>query len=383
MRKEMYDVIVVGAGPIGSYTAYLLAKEGLDVGIFEKNPVIGKDVNCTGIISVECLKKFDLPEEIILRQVDSIRAIAPSGDYLRYQSATPLAYIVNRSLFDQQINKMAIKEGAITHLHAKAEEINITDRAFNIKVKTEEGEQVFSSKVGVIATGFELHSLHKMFRKPADFLFGIQKDVKMEDIRDVEVYFGEKIAPGSFAWVVPTYGASAKIGLIVKKNPADFLKRFIRHPLIAERMRSDVNDVKCSPIPVRRIPKSYAERLVIVGEAAGQVKATTGGGIYFGMLCSEIAVQSIIKAIRYKDYSEKAFHEYEHSWRKKLEPELRAGAMLRRIYSRLSDRQIDFLMDLAKRDGVLPLLQKADFDWHKDIISYLIRHLITKNLFGK
>jgi len=94
-------------------------------------------------------------------------------------------------------------------------------------------------------------------------------------------------------------------------------------------------------------------------------------------------VQSIIKAIRYKDYSEKAFHEYEHSWRKKLEPELRAGAMLRRIYSRLSDRQIDFLMDLAKRDGVLPLIQKAEFDWHKDIISYLIRHLITKNLFGK
>jgi len=70
----------------------------------------------------------------------------------------------------------------------------------------------------------------------------------------------------------------------VKKNPADFLKRFIRHPFIAHRMKSDVNDVKCSPIPVRRIPKSYAERLVIVGEAAGQVKATTGGGIYFGML---------------------------------------------------------------------------------------------------
>ena len=109
----MYDVIVVGAGPIGSYTAYLLAKKGLDVGIFEKNPVIGKDVNCTGIISVECLKKFDLPDEIILRQVDSIRAIAPSGDYLRYQSASPLAYIVNRSLFDQQINKMAIKD--LTH----------------------------------------------------------------------------------------------------------------------------------------------------------------------------------------------------------------------------------------------------------------------------
>jgi flavin-dependent dehydrogenase len=70
MKNKLHDVIVVGAGPVGSYTAYLLAKAGLDVGIFERNPVIGKDVNCTGIVSGECLKKFDLPEEAILRPIN-------------------------------------------------------------------------------------------------------------------------------------------------------------------------------------------------------------------------------------------------------------------------------------------------------------------------
>jgi geranylgeranyl reductase family protein len=383
MKNKVHDVIVVGAGPIGSYTAYLLAKEGMNVGIFERNPFIGKDINCTGIISVQCLKKFDLPAEVVLKQVDSIKAIAPSGNYLRYQSESPLAYIVNRSLFDQEINKMAVQHGATTYLNAKVSEVKITDNAFTIKIRTEDRERVFSSKVGVIATGFELHSLNGISGNSTSFLFGIQTDVKMEDVDGIEVYFGEKIAPGSFAWVVPTNGNSVKIGLIVNKTPADFLKGFLKNPYIALRLKSPANHVKCSPIPVRRIPKSYAERLIVVGEAAGQVKATTGGGIYFGILCAEIAANTILKAVKYGDYREKTFQEYETAWRKKIEPELRAGVMLRSIFSRLSDHQIDFLMELAKRDGVLPLIRKADFDWHKDLISYLIRDLIRKNLFRK
>lgn len=383
MTYKTHDVIVVGAGPIGSYTAYLLAKGGLDVGIFEKNTVIGKDVNCTGIVSVECLKKFDLPVEVILRPIESIKAVAPSGNFLKYQSASPLAYIVNRSLFDNEMNKMAVREGATNYLDARVEEIDISNSAFKITSKTEGEAKVFSSRVGVIATGFELKSLHRIFEKHKSFLFGIQTDVKMEEVDDVEVYFGEKIAPGSFGWIVPTNCKSAKIGLIVKKNPADFLKKFLQSPPVKDRVKAWDNNVKCSPIPLKRIPKSYAERLVVVGEAAGQVKATTGGGIYFGLLCSEVAASTIMKAFQCGDYSEKAFEEYEITWRKAIEPELKAGSMLRNIFSKLSDCQIDFLMDLAKRDGVLPLIQKADFDWHKDLVSYLIRHLIHKNLFRK
>jgi digeranylgeranylglycerophospholipid reductase len=120
-----------------------------------------------------------------------------------------------------------------------------------------------------------------------------------------------------------------------------------------------------------------------VGEAAGQVKATTGGGIYFGLIGAEMAAETILKAFRSGDYSERMFKEYEVAWRARLEPELKAGTLLRSIYSRLTDAQIDFLMDLAKRDGVLPNIEKTHFDWHKDLISYLIRHLIKKNIFSK
>jgi digeranylgeranylglycerophospholipid reductase len=380
MKDRKHDIIVVGAGPVGSYTAYLLARKGLDVGIFERNASVGEAVNCTGIVSAECLRNLHLPGGVVMRQIDSIRAVSPSGNCLRYHSASPLAYIVNRSLFDREMNAMAEREGATTYLNARVEEIEVTGGAFKVRLREAGKGKEFSSAMGVVATGFELNSLPGLpgRRKQMSFLFGIQTDVIMEDIGDIEIYFGEEVAPGSFAWIVPTNGKSAKAGLIVKNDPADFLKKFLRNPLIAQRLTVCGSRMRCSPIPMKRIAKSYADRLVVVGEAAGQVKATTGGGIYFGLLCAEIAADTIVKAFGYGDCSATVLKEYETEWRTRIEPELKAGIMLRNIFSKISDRQIDILMDLAKKDGIMPLVEKAHFDWHKDLVSHLVRHLISK-----
>jgi digeranylgeranylglycerophospholipid reductase len=384
MRDKNHDIIVVGAGPVGSYTAYLLAREGLDVGIFERNASVGEDVNCTGIVSAECLGRLDMTGKVVMRHIDSIRAVSPSGNCLRYHSAAPLAYIVDRNLFDREMNARAAAEGVTTYLNARVEEIEINGSVFRVRLTEAGKEREFSSQIGVVATGFEPNALRGVpgDKKRMEFLFGIQTDVTMEDIGDIEVYFGEAVAPGSFAWVVPTNGRSAKAGLIVKKDPANFMKKFLRNPLIARRLTACGSRMRCSPIPMKRIPKSYADRLVVVGEAAGQVKATTGGGIYFGLLCAEIAADTIIKAFRCGDYSGKVLKEYETEWRKRIEPELKAGIMLRSIFSKISDRQIDILMDLAKKDGIMPLVEKAHFDWHKDLVSHLAHHLISKILPG-
>jgi len=379
MIRKKHDVIIIGAGPIGSYTAYLLAQEGLDVALVEKNHSIGQDVNCSGIISLECFRRFQLPSKAVVSSIDSIKAVSPSGDALRYHSASPLAHIVNRAVFDQELNGMALREGAKTYLNKRVREISFTAGSFSLKL-SDEAEEGYSARVGVIAAGFELNSIQGVLQRPRGYLYGIQTEAAMEDVEDVEVYFGEKIAPGSFSWIVPVNGKSVKIGLITKSKPAEFLKRFLENPLVAQRLQSYDHHIKCSPIPVKRIPKSYSERLVVVGEAAGQVKATTGGGIYFGLLCAEIAADTIIKAFRSGNFSESLFSEYEINWKKRLEPELKAGLLLRNIFSKLSDRHIDILIDLAKRDGILPIIKKAGFDWHKDIISHIIGHLLPKNL---
>lgn len=382
MGKVMHDVIVVGAGPVGSYTAYLLVKKGLNVGIFERNPAIGKDVNCTGIVSAECFRKFDLPCEAILKPINSIKAFSPSGNYIRYQSVSPLAYVLSRGLFDQGINRMAVREGATTYLGTRVEKIKIEDSAFKVKVRINGKEREFISKIGIIATGFELNPLEGLTKKSKDFLYGVQTELKIKEVSDVEVYFGKEIAPGFFAWVVPTNGDSARIGLITKKTPLDYLRRFIQNPFITDRLNVFDNDnhIKCSPIPLGRTPKTYGERLIIVGEAAGQVKTTTGGGIYFGLLCSEIAVRTILKAFNKKDFSERTLKEYEIMWRNKLGPELKAGLLLRKIFSRLSDTQINLFIDLARNDGILSIIKENNFDWHRDLIISLLRNVFAKRI---
>lgn len=383
MMSKTYDVIVIGAGPVGSYTAYLLAEEGLDVGIFEKNTAVGKDINCTGIISTECFAKFNLSRDIVLKPVNSIRALSPSGNSIQYKSSSPIVYVINRSLFDNRINQMAVRQGAKMYLDTRVEEIVSTDNNFRVVAKTGGEKKEFKSKVGVLASGFELNSLRGFIRRPKKFLYGIQTDAMMEDVNDIEVYFGNKIAPGSFGWVVPTGAKSTKIGLIVKESPSYFLENFFQNPLVKTRLLARDKHIKCSLIPFGSIPKSYAERLVIVGEAAGQVKTTTGGGIYFGLLCSVIAARTIMKAFRSGNFSEKKFKEYEANWRSTVEPEVKAGIMLRSLFSRFSDSQIDFLVDLARRDGILPYINNSNFDWQKDIILSLSRHLISRKLLRR
>jgi digeranylgeranylglycerophospholipid reductase len=378
-----YDIIVIGAGPVGSYTACLLAKEGFHVGIFEKNSYIGKHINCTGIISVECFQKFNLPSDTITRPIHAIKAISPSGNFLRYQAALPLAYIVNRTMFDREMNSRAEKAGAVTHLNSGVKEIAVTRDAFSIKTGKSGEEKTYSSKIGIIATGFELHELPGIPKRPGEFFFGAQTEASMEELDDVEVYFGEKIAPGSFSWVVPVNETIAKIGLLTRNNAGAYLKKFLASDHISGRLNLSETPIKSSPVPTRTIPKSYADRLVVVGEAAGQVKATTGGGIYFGLLCSEIAVHAISKAFRQGDFTGKTLGAYDKAWRSELDPELKAGMRLRNVYSMLSDRQIDFLIDIARKDGIMPVIQRSSFDWHKDIISHVLRHLMPKNFFRK
>jgi flavin-dependent dehydrogenase len=281
------------------------------------------------------------------------------------------------------MNDMAVRAGATTYLNTRVEEIVPTNGDFRITVKTGKEKREFKSKVGVLANGFELNTLRDIIKRPKKFLYGIQTDAIMDGVSTIEVYFGNNIAPGSFGWVVPTGEKSTKIGLIVKENPSLFLKKFLQNPLVTTRLHASDEHIKCSLIPYGSIPKSYAERLLIVGEAAGQVKTTTGGGIYFGLLCAAIAARTIMKAFQCGDFGAKTFKEYEINWRNTLEPEVKTGMKLRNLFSRFSDGQIDFLIDLAKRDGILPDITNSNFDWQKDIILSLSRHLISKKLFRR
>jgi digeranylgeranylglycerophospholipid reductase len=118
--------------------------------------------------------------------------------------------------------------------------------------------------------------------------------------------------------------------------------------------------------------------MLLVGEAAGQVKTTTHGGIYYGLIGSQFAVKTLKEAFKKGDFGPLIMKRYESRWRNTLAIEIKIGYMLRRFFSRLRDEQIEKLFKIAKSNGVMDIVyKKARFDWHSDLIFSLIKHSLV------
>ena len=120
--------------------------------------------------------------------------------------------------------------------------------------------------------------------------------------------------------------------------------------------------------------KTYGERILAVGEAAGQIKTTTGGGIFFGLHCSEIAANVILERIRKDTFKSSDLSEYEKSWKRSIQKEILIGYYARKLCGKMSDSQIERMFQIAKTDGIFPLIrEKGNFDWQSDLILSLFK----------
>lgn len=397
----MYDVAIIGAGPAGSYTAYLLAKEGYNVILLDRNPdpdpeaslVLspvcdsgqgsGNDgVICTGIVSKEAFKRFSLPEDTILKDIRSVRFISPSGETFRYEHHSAFAYILDRSAFNRSLLRQALKKG-VTFLSAcTVEEVNITKKGVELFCKNHSISFNVRAKVSVIGSGINI-SLLKMagLKGPQDFLMGAQIEASFIKADEVEIYLGNKVAPESFAWIVPLGNGRAKIGLLTKRNAVTYLKNILNVPSIRERLQEVNPEIKYRLIPFGYAQKTYGLRILSVGDAAGQVKTTTGGGIYYGLIGAELVSQTLQKSFSNGDFTPSTLKVYEMKWHEVLGPEINTGIWLRNIYARLGDKKIDHLIRIANSDGIVPLIKnKAKFDWQKGFFLSLLAKPVIKHL---
>ena len=137
-------------------------------------------------------------------------------------------------------------------------------------------------------------------------------------------------------------------------------------------------------LPLGSVRRTYANRVLAVGDAAGLVKPTTGGGIYYSVVSGELAAEVLHAQLATGDLSAGALRDYERKWRSRFQPEFKAQFALRFIAQRMRDSDIDALFELARTDGILPLVrQKARFNQHRDFIMALLRHQPARRaLFG-
>lgn len=373
----MYDVVVIGGGPVGSHAAFKLAALGHQVVVVEQKKRLGGPVCCTGIIGRECVSSFAIDENVILRWVNSARLFSPSGRSVGLQRQAPFAAVVDRAGFDLALAIRAQDKGAEYMLDSPVTDIEVRDDRVRVQA-VQQGKKVnFEARAVVIATGFSSRLVERLgLGKITDFVMGAQAEVEVTEVSEVEVYFSQEIAPGFFAWLVPTSLGRALVGLALHRNSGLYLRKLISWLVAQGKIVPAETKPYYRAIPIKPLDRTYGSRLMVVGDAAGQVKPTTGGGIYYGLLCADIAADNLHRALEDNDLSAKRLANYQRGWRRKLGQELRIDYYARKFYERMSDSQIDRAFDIVKSNHIDETLLQKDsfFDWHGKAMLKLLGH---------
>jgi digeranylgeranylglycerophospholipid reductase len=364
----LYDAVIIGGGPVGSRLAQRLAGLGYGVAVIEQKERPGRRVCCTGIVGKECLESFAVPEELVLRRLSSARLISPSGKVLRLWREEDQAYVLDRAGFDVALAQRARDTGAEYLFNSRADKLAVASHQVSIEVVRDGDRQGCKARAVVIASGFNSRLVETLgLGNISYYVRGAQAEVAAPALEEMELYFGEEVAPGFFAWLVPALPATARVGLLTHQSPGPYLKKLLAYLSAQGKIASTEAEVSYGRVPLKPLSRTYHDRLLIAGTAAGQVKPTTGGGIYYGLMCADIAAETLHQALKANDLSAGRLAGYQRRWQQRLGQELKKGYRVRRLYQELNDRQIDSLFETVKTKGLVDsLLGDSDvsFDWH-------------------
>lgn len=383
----MLDVAIIGGGPGGMAAARRLAEADWMVTVFEEHPEVGLPVHCTGVLAEDVIADLNLPAEAVLNPLSTVRFVAPAGHSFDYTTTTTEAVVIDRAAFDAALCTRAEAAGA-TVVRGKRV-VTIDPIPGGVQLTLADGDSVQARAV-ILACGANYAFQKRLgLGIPSTFLQSAQLELPADLPGDVEIHFGSEIAPKGFAWAVPVrrpHGSFARIGVMADGDPAVYFSRMLAR--VRERWGVAVPDAAAPRrrmLPLGSVKRTYAERVLAVGDAAGLVKPTTGGGIYYSVVSGEIAAEVLSSRLATGDLSAGAMREYEQRWRTRFQSEFTAQLALRFVAQRMRDADIDALFDLAITDGILPLVRKtARFNRHRDFILALLRHQPARRaLFGR
>ena len=388
-----YDLIVVGAGPAGSTVADQVARDGYKVLLVEEHETVGSPAHCTGKLSCSAARELGLEPPGLLVELRGAFFYSPSGNELVAEKKETQAYILNRRVFDSHLASKAVESGAYLETSTRATAIRIGLSEVSVKFSKGGRSEDRTCRVvvgsdGVTSTVARLTGLYS--KAPSEIRMGAQRELNHARPRApgfVEVFLGSQTAPGFFAWLSPSGQDRARVGLCVKPGisggaPMDRLGRFIvSHPIIAPRLaESEVVEESIHAIPTGgALRHTVGDGVLVVGDAAGQVKSTTGGGLYYGILSAHMAGEALSRALEEPGGTVpgKRLERYELKWRSRLGEEIRFSVKARAFLDSLTDDEVDFIFQVIKEDKSLAGLIEslADIDYQSRIGKSVLSRL--------
>lgn len=364
----MHDVVVVGGGPAGSAVAAGLAEDH-DVVVLEEHAVSGLPVQCAGLITDDVIRMSGVQPDV-LGTYYGAEVFFPDGTSVTVTSRDPKARAVDRHDLDSKMADLAVSRGAEFRYgerylgHEVSGAVNIRTSAGGVSSRAIVGADGHSSLVAM-SLGDNM---------PREYLRGIQADVsvRMERQDVFRIRLGSDIAPGFFTWEIPC-GDFTRVGLCSSWSagpPMQYLK------VLLSRIGAEdkVTAMYSGKIPLGGRPRTYGDRCLLVGDAAGQVKPVSAGGLYPGLTSASILCDVLSSALDENDLSAGRLSEYQRRWRSELSSELDRGYALRRMFVRMDDGDLDRAGRYASREDVRSILDGIEIDHPSKVVKELLRH---------
>ena len=371
-----FDVIVVGAGPAGSFTAGALARAELRVALLEEHPRVGLPNHCSGLVSPRTLELAGIDREhIALAPFSRARVWGPSGKTLWLQSNVVQAVAIDRPRFDQALAERAAAAGAELLLGTRARRFERTETGVRVEVQAQAGVSALTAPLLVGADGANSRVARWMgFGRKREIVPAYKADVVFHNTgsRDIEIFVGNRVAPGLFGWIIPLGGGAARVGIGATESPRRHFERYLE--MIEHHFGPfSIEGTGKAPLPVEPAPGFSGDRVMLVGAAARQTKPTTGGGIYFGLRAAELAATTAVEAFEQDDFSRQTLSQYETRWHHLEGQELVYGYRLRRLFCRLSDGEFDLIVRLLSMPFVQETIGRlGDIDYASHLFSRLM-----------
>ncbi|MBS7649376.1 NAD(P)/FAD-dependent oxidoreductase [Candidatus Bathyarchaeota archaeon] len=380
MGIEEVEIAVIGAGPAGLIAAREASLRGVKPTVLEEHKEIGLPCHCAGLLSIKGLRKIGVPLDgpFVQNKVRGARFFSPSNLSFTVKREEPVACVVDRYLLDKFLAEQASRMGSLIKLNSR---VRVAKRDVKGWILDINGYGKLRTKVLIDAEGVSRRILGMTGLKTPEsrkLLRGLQVDIKGVNLDPdyVEVHFSSKLAPGLFAWVIPVRDDIARVGLACKDlNPRESLFKFIK-----KRFREFCSDIEILKfysglvITSGPIKRTFGNRLLVVGDSAGQVKPLTGGGVIFGGICAIIAGRVASEAIMSDRTDESFLRIYEGEWRTIIGKELKLALLARGILNKLSDKNLDEIFSIISKEEIYrELSEKGDMDFHAKSIMNIIK----------
>jgi geranylgeranyl reductase family protein len=364
----MPEVLIVGAGPAGAWTAAELAKRH-DVQLVEEHAHIGRPVQCAGLVAPRVLEMTSA-QDFVLNRLRGAVITFPGGIELEFAAEECKAVVVDRALMDSHLVERAVDAGATLQTSTR-----FSGRRHGLcLMKTARGTQEVTTKVLVGADGYRSVVASSAGLPPCrDVVRGVEADVahRLDDQERVRVLLGAQVAPGFFAWAIPC-GDFSRVGLCVgagAPSPSRYLDKVLGMVGVEGKVLARYSGQ--IPLGVRR--RTYDDGVLVVGDAAGQAKPISGGGVYTALVAAGCAVKAIDAALSSGDVGRRSLSLYEKLWRAELGRELENGYRARRIFLSMKDKKMDKAGSLLKDAKVRAVLSTGDIDHPMELAPRLLR----------